>query len=161
MNRVNKGSSLKWGATYLLRFTSSLLLTRAALRINQSNTNVSTSNKTKIIYIYINSIIYISLKNCTCRNWNQCKTTCRQTVNWSSTTEKKCSHFFFQKLGSRSASLLRGDTFASHARRGSCGWVNTYGSWEYFPPTHPWMEKNEETNNQKQLFLLEPGSSLN
>ena len=38
---------------YLLRFTSSLLLTRAALRINQSNTNVSTSNKTKIIYIYI------------------------------------------------------------------------------------------------------------
>ena len=26
--------------------------------------------------------------------------------------------------------------FHSHAPR-----FNTYGSWEYFPPTHPWMEK--------------------
>ena len=60
--------------------------------------------------------------------------------NW-----KKCSHFFFQKLGSRSASLLRGDTFASHARRG-VGRVGQHQRVVRVFPTHPPLNGEKRRN---------------
>ena len=71
------------------------------------------------------------------------QTTRWQTTNWCSTIgEKQTLHTFsFHNWGVGALRFCVATLLPLTPGGGSGGWVNTYGSWEYFPPTHPWMEK--------------------